>query len=219
MGEHVDAADVITRIEEAFSRNAHPGDPFLLGSFDGDEPLREVSAFHGMSDWHTPTPEFLDVHYTVLSFFSEGGFRFFLPAYLIADVKDLLKTADPVFHLTHGFYDITISHEVGEKTVTRSSGRTRLINPRRYGAITFLDYARYRLAVFAREECAAIVNYLELVRERETRLSDRTGIDRALEDFWRPRAEAAPAQADLARHLKNEAEYVEALLRRHERPQ
>ncbi len=32
-----------------------------------------------------------------------------------------------------------------------------MLNPRRYGAMTFADWARYRLSVFAREEAQAIV--------------------------------------------------------------
>ena len=45
----------------------------------------------------------LDAGYDALSFFSEGGFRYFLPANLIADLGKQLQTADPVFHLMNGF--------------------------------------------------------------------------------------------------------------------
>lgn len=45
----------------------------------------------------------LDAHYSALSFFSEAAFRFFFPAYLIADLRGELRTADPLFHLTGGF--------------------------------------------------------------------------------------------------------------------
>ena len=69
----MDGAEVIEVIERAFEQVPHPGDAFLLGSRDGGEPLEEVGAFHGLTDWHTPTPEFLDAHYTVLSFLSEGS--------------------------------------------------------------------------------------------------------------------------------------------------
>ena len=59
----------------------------------------------GVTDWSQLAPVVLDGHYDALSFFSEGGFRYFLPAYVIADLKDQLHTADPVFHLTNGFID------------------------------------------------------------------------------------------------------------------
>jgi hypothetical protein len=209
----VKASEVIGIIEQAFAATPHPGDPFLLGSHDGEEPLQEVSAFYGLADWRPLSPEFLDVHYTALSFFSEGGFRFYLPAYLVADVRDALKTADPVFHLVHGFTETTFDHTIGDRTFTRISGRRQFINPRRYGATTFLDYARYRLSVFTREESAAIVTYLEFIRGLEARATDREPIDRALGQFWRDRAASAPTSSDLRRYLDEQAEYVDALIR------
>jgi hypothetical protein len=54
-------------------------------------------------------PTVLDGHYEALSFLSEGGFRFFLPAYLVADVRDQLVTADPGFHLTHGSHSASVT--------------------------------------------------------------------------------------------------------------
>lgn len=209
----MNGAEVIDSIERAFASVPHPGDPFLLGSHDGDEPLEEVGAFHGVTDWHGLTPEFLDVHYTVLSFFSEGGFRYFLPAFLVADLRDALKTADPVFHLTHGFWELSTSHVVDGRVFARRSGRSQFINPRRYGATTFYDYARCRLSVFGREESAAIVAYLEFTRSLDTRLSDADAIDRALELFWRERAASAPTAADMRRYLDEQAEYMDALTR------
>jgi hypothetical protein len=209
----VDGAEVIEIVGRAFGAVPHPGDAFLLGSHDGEEPLEEVSAFHGITDWHALTPDVLDAHYAALSFFSEGGFRYFLPAFLVADLRDALQTADPVFHLTHGFVDTTTTHEIGGRPFTRASGRSQFINPIRYGAMTFLDYARYRLSVFAREESAAIVTYLQFIRGLEARATDRKPIDRALEEFWRNRAASAPTTVDLRRHLDDQVEYVDALMR------
>ena len=60
--------------------------------------------FKGVAHWTQVDPAILDPNYTALSFFSEGGFRHFLPAFLIADLQGLLQTADPVFHLTNGFF-------------------------------------------------------------------------------------------------------------------
>jgi len=141
-----------------------------------------------------------------------GGLRFYLPAYLAADVRDALQTADPVFHLVHGFSEISITHTVSGRAFTRTVGRQQFINPRRYGASTFLDYARYRLSVFSREEAGAIVAYLEYTRQLDSRSSDRDRIDAALAGFWRARAASAPTSAQLSRYLEEEAEYVAALL-------
>ena len=171
---------LIETIHRAFGATPHPGDAFLQGSFDGCEPFEEVGHFTGKPDWTALEPGFLDQRYCALGFLSEGGFRFYLPAYLVADVRRQLRTADPSFHLTHGLDD---------------RHRATLVNPRRYGAMRWVDYARYRLSVFTREESAAIVDYL---RWRRDRAGDEAGaIDAALAGFWLERARSAPPAGDL----------------------
>ena len=86
--------EVINRIVQAFSSTLYPGDQFLQGTFEGCEPFDEVGAFVGKTDWRSLDCKMLDAHYCALNFFSEGGFRFFLPAYLITDLRDELLTAD-----------------------------------------------------------------------------------------------------------------------------
>ena len=90
--------DITKEIHEAFGNNEYPGDGFLQGSFEGCEPFDEVGPFKGKRDWRTVDPEFLDGHADALSFFSEAGFRFFLPAYLVADLRGRLRTADPLLN-------------------------------------------------------------------------------------------------------------------------
>lgn len=170
---------LLERIRTAFAHVRHPGDAFLTGSRDGCEPEEETSPFRGR-DWQTLDAAFLDARYCALSFFSEGALRYFLPAYLIADVRDELKTADPVFTLTYGF------------------ATSAFVNPIRYGGITMQDYARFRLAVFAREEASAIVDYLQFARERDDLGLRRDDIDAALQRFWLERTRSAPTVADLA---------------------
>ena len=182
----------------AFGGNPYPGDRWLLGSSDGDEPYDEVSPFQGRTNWRALEPDFLDMHAGALSFFSEAGFRFFLPAYLIADLTDALVHAEPVFHVTHGLYDAEVRVPVGGREVVRTIGGSALVNPLRYGAMTFHDYHRYRHSIFTREEAAAVVAYLEAVRDREE--GERPRIDAALDGYWRERATRAPVAATLARH-------------------
>ena len=74
--------------------------------------------------------------------------------------------------------------------------------------MTWHDYARAKLAVFTREEAAAIVVYLEWRRDHEESASEREEIDAALDGFWRLRAREAPTQAAVRRHMKEEAEYL-----------
>ena len=90
-----DREGVIEEIRRAFAGNVHPGKRFLQGSFEGCEPYDEVGPFERVEDWRSLEASFLDGHANALSFFSEAGFRSFLPAYPISDLRGLLYTADP----------------------------------------------------------------------------------------------------------------------------
>jgi hypothetical protein len=207
--------EVIEQIQAAFGANAYPGDRFLQGTFEGCEPYEEVSAFVGKTDWKVLDAKMLDSHYCALGFFSEAGFRFFLPAYLIADLHGELQTADPLFHLWHGFASVSADVPVASRTFRRGSGGTRLLNSKRYGAMTWSDYARYRLSVFTREEARAIVAYMTCKRAHDQTGLDQPRIDAALEQFWLERAANAPTREDLAAHMREEDEFMAALERRH----
>ncbi len=206
-----DPGVVIEKIQSAFARNAHPGGRFLQGSFEGCEPYEEVGPFENEEDWGRLDAGFLDGHANALSFFSEAGFRYFLPAYLISDLRGQLQTADPLFHLTHGFSDWSTEVPAGERTFVIRHGRSAFINPRRYGAMTSYDYARWRLSVFTREEVNAIVAYLEFKRDLGPDVIDRQSIDAALESFWLERARTAPQAASLAQCLAEQEEYLAAI--------
>jgi hypothetical protein len=202
---------VINEIRSAFQDLEFPGEGFLQGSFDGDEPYQEIAPFRTQKDWTALNAEFLDRHAAALNFFSEAGLRFFLPAFLIADLKGELKMADPVFHLTHGFFDFTVNVPVAGRNFTIKRGISTLINPRRYGAATFGDYARYRLSVFAREEANAIVAYLRFKCGQMVGDIEQSRVSAALEVFWLERARTAPLAANLQQHLAVESEYIEAI--------
>ncbi|HLJ15855.1 MAG TPA: DUF6714 family protein [Bryobacteraceae bacterium] len=203
--------EVIEQIRAAFGSNPYPGDAFLQGSFDGCEPADEVGAFIGKTDWSRLESKMLDEHYGALSFFSECAFRFFLPAYLIADVREELLSADPLFHLSHGFANVSVEVPLGSQTFRRDSSGETLLNPKRYGAMTIGDHARYRLSVFTREEATAIVTYMTYKRERDVTGLDRPRIDAALAQFWSDRAANAPSHQTLAAHLQEEERFMKAL--------
>ena len=206
-----DREAVIELIRAAFASNAYPGDAYLLGSTEGCEPFDEVGPFQGKRDWQSLEAEFLDAHYTALSFFSQAGFRFFLPAYLIADLQGQLLSADPQFHLTHGFSDFTVEDTRKDRTFQIKSGKTVFVNPRRFGAATFYDYARYRLSVFTREEAVAISAYLQYRLETAQTDFDRECIASALSGYWLERAGTAPTAEDLQQYLRQEQAYLAAL--------
>jgi hypothetical protein len=207
----LDKETVIKKIGEVFGANDYPGDNFLQGSFEGSEPYDEIEPFKGQDDWQQIDPALLDTHYAALSFFSEAALRFFLPAYLVADLRDELQTADPLFILTHGFSDIAVEHQTKAGLFVRKTGRSAFINPQRYGAMTFYDYARWRLSVFTREEARAIVAYLKYKRVIDFDNVHREKIDAALNLYWLDRIENAPLADSLAQHLSTEAEYLAAI--------
>ncbi len=202
---------VAAQIRAAFGGNPFPGDAFLQGSFDGSEPYDEVRHFHGRADWTALDPEFLDARYCALGFLSEAGFRYFLPAFLIADLQGRLQTADPAFHLTHGWFASSSEHTIDGRVFVRSTGPHVVVNPRRYGAMTWGDQARYRLSVFTREEVRAIVAYLRWRRASAETELERAQVDQALGAYWLERAESAPTAARLSGHERDEADYAAAL--------
>ena len=201
---------LIEEIHRAFASTPRPADAFLVGSHEGCEPEESVAPFRGR-EWQSLDPAMLDANYTSLGFFSEGGFRYFLPAYLVADVCEALRTADPLFHLTHGLTGFETMVEAGGMQWRRRHGGDALLNPRRYGAITWRDHARYRLAVFSREEAAVIVSYLRWRGGREE--DDRRDIETALNGFWLERAAHAPTSAELEAQVTEEQAFFEACLR------
>ncbi len=170
----MDAETVKTLIRDAFSGVEYPGDWCLRGSNEGDEPYLLEKEFADKNDWRSLDPSFLDQapdgYSSALSFFSDEAFRFFLPAYLIADIDGRLASATPVFHLTHGLED---------------RAKTEMVNPRRYGERTWFESASHKFAVFDPAQAAAIVAYLEF--RREANEFERVAIDQALENYWRHR--------------------------------
>jgi len=209
----IDEFHVIENIQSTFSNDEYPGDDYLVGSTDGSEPLEEIKPFIGRTDWTKIAPEVLDAHSGSLNFFSEAGLRFFLPAYLIADLKGQLQIADPVFSLVHGFSNSSIPHNIGDQEFLRVTGKDAFINPRRYGALTFHDYSRYRLSIFTREEAGVIVQYLEYERDNDPESFDQEQIEAALNAFWYERAKTAPVNRSIEEHLRAEDEYLAALLK------
>ncbi|MDR2983031.1 MAG: hypothetical protein LBV12_12405 [Puniceicoccales bacterium] len=141
---------IIELITDAFAAVECPPDWCLRNSDEGDEPFLLEQEFADKTDWRGLDPEFLDQapagYATALYFFSNEAFRFYLPAYLIADIRGQLNRVNPIFRLTHGL---------------DNSSRNERINPRRYGEMTWFDYARYKFSMFTHQQIEAIVAYLE----------------------------------------------------------
>lgn len=105
-----------------------------------------------------------------MSFFSDEAFRYYLPAYLLADLDGALEQTDLVFYLCSRL----------------GAHRSEKINPRRYGARTWLDEARHKFSVFDAKQARAIVAFLGWKRERAEFSSRAADIDAAI-SFWHAR--------------------------------
>lgn len=170
-----DPEKIAEQILSAFNSNEYPGDSNLRRSNEGEEPFLLEDEFKGKTDWRTLEGEFLDLapdgFASALSFFSDEAFRFYLPAYLVADLRGQLRHVTPVFHLTHGL---------------ENTSRSQMVNPRRYGDTTWWDTANRRFAAFSKQEARAIVAYLLFKREAEPIESER--IDQSLANYWNEKA-------------------------------
>jgi len=164
------------QITAAFANVPPPPVWCLTNSREGDEPVLLERDFGDKRDWRLLTPEFLDWapdgFASALSFFSDEAFRFYLPAYLIADLQGRLQRADVLFHLTHGLDE---------------ASKNRPVNPGRYGSRTWLDVARYKFAMFDAPQAGAIVAYLEHRAAAADTEVERASTRQALESYWRHR--------------------------------
>ena len=169
--------DLKDRIRSAFAAAAYPGDDDLKGGNEGVEPFKLEEEFKGLDDWRSLDAPFLDSapdgYATALSFFSHAAFRFYLPAYLLADLDGQLLSADPVFHLCHG---------------VEAGSRDEPINPRRYGSTTWQEYADERFGGFTPAQAAVIVEFLMHRRAEALTDLERSQIDTAIDGYWARRA-------------------------------
>jgi hypothetical protein len=165
--------DLEDQISAAFATVPPPPVWSLANSREGNEPLLVERDFRDKTDWRVLSPEFLDSapdgYASALSFFSDEALRFYLPAYLIADLRGQLNRADVLFHLTHGLDD---------------ESRSKLVNPLRYGNRTWFDAISHRLSIFDAAQAAAIVRYLEHKIDVAELELERRSARQALDNYW-----------------------------------
>ena len=162
------------QIRNAFVHAVYPGDENLRGSSQGDEPYMLEEEFRGKTDWRSLDTRFIDQSPdgfgTALCFFSSEAFRFYLPAYLVADIDEDLMQSDPVFHLCYGL---------------DNNSKDKRVNPRLYGDQTWFELKRQQFAVFNKQEITAIVAYLLYILESGRLIDIQTkSIKEALKNYW-----------------------------------
>jgi hypothetical protein len=163
-------------IRRAFADTPYPRDAALVRSV-GDEPDEVVELFRGRDDWRALAADFVDragaASPSALSFFSAGAFRFYLPAYLIADLDGQLVYTDPLFYLYHGLDEAT---------------RGQSVHVPGTGATTWWQVQQDHFADFTPQEAAAIVAYLRWRAAGDEAEFSRRSVGEALRNYWLAKA-------------------------------
>jgi hypothetical protein len=199
--EAPEIAALCREISTAFAATPYPGDNALSGSDQGDEPADNAMELRGLK-WQSAHPELLARCYSALSFLSDSGFRYFLPAFLLADLLGYETNADPAFHLTHGLYDESKDQmdfakvrslfdadggasDILERVGFSSQEARELLRQslEQQEQFDWRGISIRRFTPFDRDERLAIIHYLEFRAEDE---HDATRISQALEGYWRP---------------------------------
>ena len=146
----------------------------MVNSVLGSEPLEVEAAFSDKHNWIDLQPEWLDSATdglaSALSFLSDDAIRFYLPAYLVADLAGSLHRVDPTFQLVHGFDNMS---------------RNARIWPRK--TETWTDFARARWDGLTQPQAIAVVHYLEW-RIEQNNIEIEYEIVQALAAYWYTRA-------------------------------
>lgn len=160
---------LIEEIVIAFAGVKYPGDDRLTDSTYGEEPAALVEEFRGKHDWRELDPAFLnqapDGWASALSFFSNEAFKFYLPAYLIADLRGQLTSPDPSSQLC-----ISVTPLGGSREIAKV-----------WGGGTMGERAREKFSSFDARQVAVIVEYLKWRLESS---ADDITIEQALNHYW-----------------------------------
>jgi hypothetical protein len=189
--ERSEIAGLVGQIEAAFEATPYPGDDQICDPRPGDEEVAEYALEFRGTRWGRLHPEFLAYHDAAISFFTDKAFRYFLPAYLIADLRALEvgteSNANPVFHLSYGIANVpTLSDAQINAMISsiKEEDPELEIDPRIFKPMEdpgTYDRAIERFSTFSLAEREAIVAYLQHAAEDPY---ERPQIEEALESYW-----------------------------------
>ena len=189
--ERAENAGLVAQIESAFAATPYPGDDRICDPSPGDEEVAEYALEFRGARWDRLHPEFLAYHDAAISFFTPEAFRYFLPAYLIADLRapdiGIESNANPIFHLSYGIANIpTLSDaQINAMIASIKEEDPELeIDPRIFRPMEdpgTYDRAVERFSAFNLAEREVIVAYLQHAAQNPY---DRPQIEEALESFW-----------------------------------
>ncbi len=159
---------LIDKIQYAFEDVSFPGAEHLTHSF-GEEADALINDFRDKTDWTVLKPEFLnqapDGWGTALSFFSGEALRFYLPAYLIADIEGTLECADATSRLC-----AFVTPQLENRKIAKI-----------FGGGTLGEHARADFELFDAKQVSVIVDYLWWKLKCG---SYQPTIEHALEYYW-----------------------------------
>lgn len=161
---------LIDEITRAFAKSIFPGNANIAHSTYGDEAALVAAHFKGQHNWQSLSSQFIDYD-GALAFFTDEAFRFYLPAYLIADVREELALNFPVTSLCTPF--------------TRAFGDQKLAQV--FGGGTIRERYEVRFSIFSKSEVVVIVEYLRWKLAQDDFNADT--IQHALETYWLARTE------------------------------
>lgn len=161
---------LIEQIEQAFADVAYPGDDDLTDSTYGAEPPALIAEFTGKTDRQKLDAAFLnqapDGWGTALCFFSDNALRFYLPVYLVADIRGELENPDPVSILC--------------ASLTPAGAERRIA--KQWGGGTMGERARANFEKCSPVQVAAIVAYLQWKLQAANGYDPL--IEQALDAYW-----------------------------------
>ncbi len=166
--------DILDEIREAWPPEATPFR--IVDAYEGDEPRLLAEEFASGPRWDSLEPEFLDStpdgYGSALSFFGQEAFRYYIAAFMKADLEESLERVDPVFALTYGLSDAV---------------RNEPVNPMRFGEQTWFHVKQAGFSLFDKRQVACIVHFLEFKESRCEFPDDAAEIRQALLNYWKPR--------------------------------
>jgi hypothetical protein len=167
MSEH-SILKLIEKITAAFAELPFPGNDNLVGPSYGEETMLVKEHFSNHSSRENLTPAFIDFD-GALSFFSNEAFRYYISAFMIADIHEKLDFNNPVIRLCW--------------PVTPQSENQKIAEV--HGGGTIGERAKVCFELFTEEQVQAIVAYLNWKLEKD---EDDLLIKQALENYWLKRA-------------------------------
>lgn len=165
---------LIKKIQDAWPLNDLPFK--IIDSNEGEEPELLAKEFSKKPKWNSLKPDFLDStpdgYGTALCFFGNEAFRYYIAAFMIADINSKLNCVTPSRHLTHGLTNDT---------------KDEKINPLRFGEKTWFNACQSKFSLFNKNQISCIIEYLKFMSDADPFNNNPTETKESISNYWKPR--------------------------------